>query len=174
MTNDPFQLYPTIAQVAAVFAGFGSLASGLGSRSGGDDARVDAYRLGFMLFSSLSATLLGLIPATLAGLAVVSGMEVRISAGVGVIALAVFLPLSTSRIFALRHVSGFSISGAIANTACTGTAAVAFAICALGTQRGAAVYLVGLMGLLGSSMVMFARVIASMLRRHNKAGKSSD
>jgi hypothetical protein len=30
--------------------------------------RVDAYRLGFMLFASLSTTLLGLLPATLAGL----------------------------------------------------------------------------------------------------------
>lgn len=172
MTNDPFQLYPAIAQIAAVFAGFGSLASGLGSRSGGDDARVDAYRLGFMLFSSLAATLLGLIPATLAGLSVATGLEVRISAGAGVIALALFVPLSTRRIFALRRVSGFSISGAIANTACTGTAAIAFALCALGTQPGAAVYLIGLMGLLGSSMVMFARVIASMLRRHNRPEKT--
>lgn len=172
MTDDPFQLYPTIAQIAAVFAGFGSLASGLGRRTGGDDSRVDAYRLGFMLFSSLSATLLGLLPATLRGLSVTTGLEIRISAAVGVIALALFIPLSTRRIFGLRHVSGFSISGAIANTACTTTAAIAFALClfALVGPQVAAVYLVGLMGLLGSSMVMFARVIASMLRRHNRPG----
>lgn len=130
MTDDPIQLYPAISQIAAVFAGFGSLASGLGSRTGGDDARVDAYRLGFMLFSSLSATLLGLLPATLAGLSITRGLEVRISAAVGVIGLVLFIPLSTKRILGLRHVSGFSISGAIANTACTGTAAIAFALCA--------------------------------------------
>lgn len=174
MTDDPFQLYPTIAQIAAVFAGFGSLASGIGRRSGGDDARVDAYRLGFMLFSSLSATLLGLLPATLAGLSLDAGSAVRLSAGAGFVALIIFIPFSTKRVLGLRHVAGFSISGAIANSACTGTAAIAFALCAGGFegQRITAVYLVGLMGLLGSSMVMFARVIASMLRRHNSRRNS--
>jgi hypothetical protein len=37
MATDPFELYPVIAQIAAAFAGFGSLASGVCQRSGGDD-----------------------------------------------------------------------------------------------------------------------------------------
>lgn len=168
MANDPFLLYPTVAQIAAAFAGFGSLASGLGRRRGGDDARLDAYRLGFMLFSSLSATVLGLLPATLAALSVGDRRAVSICAVLAMIAIAVFAPASARQIIKIRHVSGFSLSGAVANSACSLTAFGAFAICATGLagDRLAAFYLLGLMGLLGSSMVMFSRVIASMLRRH--------
>src|SRR3954452_11168038 len=63
MATYPAGLYIVITPIAAAFAGFGSLASGIGQRHGGDDARVDAFRLTTMLFSSLSATLLGLLPA---------------------------------------------------------------------------------------------------------------
>ena len=60
MAAEPIELYPVIAQIAAAFAGFGSLATGLGSRRGGDDARVDAFRLGQMLFASLNRDVAGL------------------------------------------------------------------------------------------------------------------
>ena len=60
MATNPSDLYIVIAQMSVAFAGFGSLASRLGKRSGGDDAKVDATRLGLMLSASLSATLLGL------------------------------------------------------------------------------------------------------------------
>ena len=43
LATDAFPLYPVISQIAATFAGFGSLASGLGQRRGGDDSRMDAY-----------------------------------------------------------------------------------------------------------------------------------
>src|SRR5690349_9500217 len=68
VTSNPSDLYPVVAQIAATFAGFGSLASGLGQRQGGADPRMDAYRLSLMLFASLSATMLGLLPAMLGAL----------------------------------------------------------------------------------------------------------
>jgi len=55
------------------------------------------------------------------------------------------------------------------------TAFAAFVLCSLGipADRIAATYLLGLMGLLGSSVIVFSRVIASMLRPHNE-GKDAD
>jgi hypothetical protein len=89
MATNPFELYPVIAQIAGAFAGFGSLASGLGKRRGGDDARMDAYRLEHMLEASLSATLLGLLPATLAGWIANDTRGERASALVEVVAILV-------------------------------------------------------------------------------------
>jgi hypothetical protein len=174
MATDPFELYPVIAQIAAAFAGFGSLASGIGQRRGGHDARIDAWRLSFMLFVCLAATLLGLLPATLSGLSLGPEWGVRASAFTGVITLLVYTPLSTSRIRRLRHVGGFSKIAAVANIGFATAALVAFALCALAIPagRGPDLYLVGLMGLLGSSMVMFSRVITSMLRPYSEADGS--
>lgn len=93
MASDPFELYPVIAQIAAVFAGFGSLASGLGKRRGADDARIDAFRLGMMLCASLSATLLGLLPATLAGLLAGPTIALRTSAAIAALSLVIYMPL---------------------------------------------------------------------------------
>jgi hypothetical protein len=47
---------------------------------------------------------------------------------------------------------------------------IAFVLCVLAMPAGriAALYLLGLMGLLGSSVVTFSRVIALMLRPHNE------
>ena len=61
MATNSFELYVVIAQIAAAFAGFGSLASSLGQRSAGDDARVDASRLALLLVAALTATMLGLL-----------------------------------------------------------------------------------------------------------------
>src|SRR5437764_7940338 len=102
MGADPVDLYPVIAQVAAVFAGFGSLASGLGRRRGGDDSRVDAYRLGLMLFASLSATLLGLLPAMLTSVLLDERLALRVSATVAFLALLINLPMSTRQVLNLR------------------------------------------------------------------------
>jgi hypothetical protein len=159
MATDPYQLYAVIAQIAAAFAGFGSIASGLGRRSGGDDARIDAHRLATMLVASLSATVLGLLPATLASLS----LSERWALGAPSIAALV--------VIIIRHVAGFSMAANVANLTCVLIAVGAFSLCALGfsIDRLAAIYLVGLMGLLGSSIVMFSRVIASMLRPHNEA-----
>jgi hypothetical protein len=170
MATDPFELYPVIAQIAAVFAGFGSLATGIGQRRGGADPQVDAYRLALMLFASLSATLLGLLPETLAGLSMSEHWALSASAVAAVIALVIYAPTATRNAQKIRHVEGFSLVAAVANTACALTALVGFALCAIGipADRGADLYLIGLMGLLGSSVVMFSRVIASMLRPHKQ------
>lgn len=169
MPDDPFQLYPVIAQIAATFAGFGSLASALDRRSGGDDARIDAYRLWLMLFASLSATVLGLLPATLTALSLGTGLALQLASLAALAALLIYLPMGTRRVLNLRGVVGFSIPGAIANTACALTSFIAFAVCAAGVAANqlAGVYLLGLVAMLGSSIVMFSRVIASMLRPHS-------
>jgi len=171
MATDPFQLYPVIAQIAGAFAGFGSLATGLGQRMGGDDARVDASRLAGMLEASLSATLLGLLPATLDALSVDGGWAVRGSAIAGLVAIAVLAPRGISNVSKIRRAPGFSKISTFANAVCVLTAVVAFILCALGISGGdaAGLYLLGLMALLASSIVMFSRVIVSMLRPHSEA-----
>jgi hypothetical protein len=159
-----------IGPIAAAFAGFGSLASGLGQHRGGDHARVDAMRLGSMLSASLSATLLALLPATLAGLILDDRLAVRASALAAAISILALAPISARRARTIRDLSGFSVGGAIANVACTLLALSAFILCliAVPSDRVEALYLLGLLGLLGSSVVMFSRVIASMLRPHNE------
>lgn len=171
MVTDPFELYPVTAQIAATFAGFGSLASGVGLRRGGHDARVDAFRLGQMLFASLSGTLLGLLPATLLGLSIGRQWAVGAPAGAAVVGLLIYFPVSINTARRIRWVAGFSPVAAVTNIASALTALVAFAFCAadIPNGRGADLYLLGLIGLLGSSIVMFSRVIASMLRPLSKA-----
>jgi len=170
MATNPFELYIVISPIAAAFAGFGSLASGLGQRRGADDARVDAMRLALMLSTSLSATLLGLLPATLNALSLNDQLAVRASAIVALIVMLTYAPISVRRASKLRHAPGFSKGGTLANAACSLMAFIAFVLCALATpaDRIDALYLLGLMGLLGSSVIMFSRVIASMLRPHNE------
>lgn len=173
MSTDPFQLYVAIAQIAATFAGFGSLASGLGHRHA-DDARIDASRLALMLFASLSATLLGLLPGTLGGIGVAEAAAVRASAAAAVVALLIYAPLAVRRSSRIWHVGGFTMAATVANGLCVLTALAAFGLCAAGAARGqvAGLYLLGLLGLLASSVLTFSRVIASMLRRHTRIEES--
>ena len=169
--TEPTDLYPVIAQIAATFAGFGSLASGIGRRRGGDDARIDASRLARMLESSLSATLLGLLPATLASLSVQQETAIRASAVVALVAILAFMPAGMSRSYRIRHVSGFSKGALVANLACLTTGITSFALCALDVppDRTAGLFLLGLLAMLGGTVVMFSRVIVSMLRPHANA-----
>jgi hypothetical protein len=174
MATDPFELYPVIAQIAGAFAGFGSLASGLGQRRGGDDAKMDAYRLEHMLEASLSATLLGLLPATFSGLVADESWGVRASAFVALVAILVYAPRSMVHARKIRHVAGFSIKATIVNIVCMWGAFIAFALCLLGVSAGrsANLYLLGLMGMLGSTVMLFSRVIVSMLQPHHNAEDS--
>lgn len=170
MATDPSDLYPVIAQIAATFAGFGSLASGLGRRGGADDARIDASRLALMLFASLSATLLGLLPETLAGIGLAWQSAVRVSAAAAVVALLAYAPFAVRRSSRIWHVGGFTKAATAANGASVAVSLVAFALGAAGVAatRGEGLYLVGLLGLLASSVITFSRVIGSMLRRHSR------
>ena len=173
MATNPFDLYPVIAQIAAAFAGFGSLASGLGQRSAGDDSRIDAYRLEHMLEAGLSATLFGLLPFALAGLFDSEDLGLRFSAFVAAVAIVFYAPLAAMRARKIRHVAGFSMRATIINSICVWSGFAAFALCALEIPAGrsASLYLVGLMGLLASTMMLFSRVIVSMLRPHHTVGE---
>jgi hypothetical protein len=165
--TDPFDLYPVIAQIAAAFAGFGSLASGLGKHRGGDDARIDAYRLEQLLVASLSTTLFGLFPAAIAGLLDV-GWALRLSAIIAGMSILILAPIAGMRAKKIRHVAGFSMRATIINSLCVWSAFVAFALCLADFRnRAAELYLVGLIGVLASSMMLFSRVIVSMLRPYH-------
>jgi len=165
--TEPFDLYPVIAQIAAAFAGFGSLASGLGKRRGGDDARIDAYRLEHLLEASLSATLFGLLPAAIAGLLGVD-WALRTSAIIAGLSILILAPAAGLRAKRIRHVAGFSMRATIINSLCVWSAFVAFALCLVDFWgRAADLYLIGLIGLLSSSMMLFSRVIVSMLRPYH-------
>jgi hypothetical protein len=172
--NNPIQLYPVMAQMGAAFAGFGSLASGLGRRSGGDDARVDASRLSTMLFSSLSLTLLGLLPVVLTSLSLDEEAAVRGSAIAALLTIVAYAPSGASRSYRIRHSAGFSRIATAANLACVLTAVTGFALCAAGRPPSSGLYLLGLSGMLASSIVMFSRVIRSMLRPHSSAEEAPD
>jgi len=181
MATNPFELYPVISQIAGAFAGFGSLASGLGQRRGGDDARMDAYRLGHMLEASLWATLLGLLPATLSGLLPNQTWGVRAAAIVALVAILILTPRSIVHARRIRHVAGFSMKATIVNSLCIWGSFIAFALCLTGIPAGRveSLYLLGLMGLLGSTVMLFARVIVSMLEPYHKtddppAGSGAD
>lgn len=171
MAMQPFELYPVISQIAGAFAGFGSLASGLGQRRGGDDARMDAYRLQNMLQTSLWATLLGLLPATLSGLLPNESLGVRASAFVGLVAILIYTPSTIVHARRLRHVAGFSKRAAVVNFVSVWGSFIIFALCLLDIPAGREenLYLLGLMGLLGSTVMLFARVIVSMLQPYHKA-----
>lgn len=136
LATDPFELYPVIAQIAGAFAGFGSLASGLGKRRGGDDSRMDAYRLEHMLEASLWATLLGLLPATLSGLVADESWAVRASAFVALVAILVNAPRAMAHAGKIRHVAGFSMKATIANIVCMWGAFIAFALYLLDIPAG--------------------------------------
>jgi hypothetical protein len=175
MTTDPDQLYVVIAQMAAAFAGFGSIASGLGQRRGGDDARVDAHRLATMLFTSLSATMLGLLPATLSALSVGPRPALGLSALVALVLIAGNALIAVPRALRIRHVAGFSMGANVANVSFALIGIAGFTLCTLGqpADRIAGLYLLGLIGMLGSSVVMFSRVIASLLRPHSESESPS-
>jgi len=168
MATDPFELYIVIAPIAAAFAGFGSLASGLG-RGGGDDARVDASRLSMMLQVSLSATLLGLLPAMFISLSFGERWSLGAASIAALIVMLACAPGALRRSIRFRNLPGFSKRTTVLNALCLLTSLIAFVLCASGISesRLPGVYLLALMGLLGSSVVMFSRVIMSMLRPHN-------
>ena len=170
MATNPFELYVIIAPIAVAFAGFGSLASGLGQHRGGAHTRVDAMRLGSMLSASLSATLLALLPATFAAFLVNEQLAVRASALIAVISIISLTPIHISRGRKIRALPGFSIGAFVANSVCAIIALSAFALCllAIPPTKIEALYLLGLVALLGSSVVMFSRVTASMLRALNE------
>lgn len=172
MATGPSDIYPVIAQIAGAFAGFGSLASGLGQRRGGDDARMDAYRLEHMLEASLSATLLGLLPVTLSGLFGDEFWGVRVSAFVALCAILGYAPRAMAHARRIRQVAGFSWKATTINVTCMWGAFLSYALCLLDVPAGRSTswYLLGLLGMLASTVMLFSRVIVSMLQPLHRVG----
>jgi len=129
-----------------------------------------------MLFASLSTTLLGLLPATLEAVSLDPESSVRVSALAALLAIAAYVPIGLSRARRIRGLTGFSRSGGFANSICLLTAIIAFGLCAFGWRHDLVpgLYLLGLFGLLSSSLVMFWRVISSMLRPAHSRSEESD
>lgn len=175
MSTNPSELYVFISPIAAAFAGFGSLASGLRQHRGGAHTRVDAMRLGSMLSASLSATLLALLPATFAALLSNEQLAIRASALIAVVSIVGVAPVHIIRSLKIRKLPGHSKWAFGANTVCALIALGAFVLCLLGIppNKIEALYLLGLVGLLGSSVVMFSRVIDSMLRAYDRSADTN-
>lgn len=169
--NDLYSSYAVIAGIAATFAGFGTIAVSLGQLSGGDDAKVDAHRLTNMLVASLMLVVVALLPGLLAALGIAPRWQVGLPsiAALGVITVAA--PRLARRNLAIRHAPGYNWPASIANFLSVVVAALAFLACASGWPgyRPPAVFLLGLMGLLLSSVIMFSRVAMSLLLPHNEA-----
>lgn len=128
-------------------------------------------RLGSMLSASLSATLLSLLPATFGALCGDEALGVRASALAAVIAIAIAVPIHVRRSLQIRSLPGHSKAAFAANSVCALIALASFVLCLLAvpTAKIEALYLSGLVGLLGSSVVMFNQVIASMLRAYDES-----
>ena len=165
MATNPADLFTVIAPIAAAYAGVGGVASGLWQRRGGGEDRVDAFRVATMLYGSLSATLLGFLPATLGALSVTEEWAVRISSLAALVVMVFYVPTGFARALTTRDVPGWSRRGTIAASLFLLTSFAAFALATAGVQaqHSAGLYLLGLVGLLGSSVVMFWRVITAML-----------
>lgn len=161
--------YIALAGIAMSFAGFGTIAISLNNRAGGDDSKVDAHRLTNMLTAALTLTVVALLPGLFAAL----GFAERWQTGLPAIAvlgvMAVATPGLARRNLVIRRAPGYSWWAASTNLACVIVAALAFLACAAGWPgyRPPAVFLVGLIGLLMSSVIMFSRVAMSLLLPHN-------
>jgi hypothetical protein len=163
---NPFDTLAVIAQLSVGFAGFGSIASVLGQRAAGADAKLDAHRLTLMLLGSLYATVFALLPATLSFFI---AHEPWVYRGSSLIALTVIIVLSREaarRAVAVRRAPGFSRSAAIAIAASYSVAIGALAFCAAGfpDDRIPGLYLLALMALLSACATNFWLVTRSLLQ----------
>lgn len=169
--DEIYSTYTTLAAIAVSFAGFGTIAVSLGNRTGGDDAKVDAHRLTNMLAASLTLVVLALLPSVLAALGVVPRWQVGLPSIAGLCVMAFATPRLARRNLAILRLPGYNVPASLANLASIVLAALAFLSCAIGwpDYRPSASFLVGLMGLMLSSVIMFSRVAMSLLLPHNEA-----
>lgn len=169
--DDLYASYAVLAGIAASFSGFGTLAISIGQRDGGDDAKVDAHRLTNMLAASLTLTVVALLPGLFAALGVALRWQVGLPSFAVLAVIAVAAPRLARRTYAIRTAAGYNRPASAANMLSVSVAALAFLACAVGWPRydPPAVFLLGLMGLLLSSVIMFSRVAMSLLRPHNEA-----
>lgn len=162
--------YAALAAIAVAFAGFGTVAVSLGQRDGGDDAKVDAHRLTNMLTASLTLVVLALLPSLFAALGLDERWQVGLPSIAGLAIMVAAAPGLARRNLAIRRAPGYNLPASIANLLSVIVAAIAFLSCALHWPgwRPSGLFLLGLMGLLVSSVIMFSRVAMSLLRPHNQ------
>ncbi len=163
---DESELLLTIAEISVAFAGFASLASIFGRRSGGDDARVDAGRLLNMLTTSLAVTGLALLPFVTILLGLPNRWVWGTGGGVGILAVVTLGPAILRRTNLMRQYPGFSNARSYWNYALTAVALVSLVCCILGVpaENPFAAYFGGLLALLAVSGSLFYSVIASLAR----------
>jgi len=122
---DESELLLTVAEISVAFAGFASIASIFGRRSGHDDARVDSGRLLNMLTTSLTVTGLALLPFVF----ILMGLRDRWvwgAAGLfGVAAIVSFGPAISRRTARMKKYSGFSAARSYWNYALAGVSIIA-------------------------------------------------
>lgn len=167
---DPYDSYTLYAGIAASFAGFGTIAISLGERRGGDDAKIDAHRLTNMLATSLTLAVVALLPELLAALGIAPRWQIGLPSAAVLCVMAVAGPRLARRNIAIRQLAGYNWPASAANFLSVFVAGLAFLACAIGwpDYRPAAVFQLGLMGLLLSSVIMFSRVAMSLLLPHNR------
>lgn len=165
-----YDSYTVLAGIAASFSGFGTVALSLGKRSGGDDAKIDAHRLTNMLTASLTLTVVALLPQLLAALGFAERWQIGLPSLAVLGVMAVAGPRLARRNLQITHVAGYNWPAAIGNFGSVLVAGLAFLACAANWPgyRPPAVFLLGLTGLLLSSVIMFSRVAMSLLLPHNR------
>ncbi len=166
---DLFEFYAVLAQIGATFAGFGSIASVIGTRSGSDDAKVDAHRLNSMITTSLTGTLLALMPQLLASLGCGERMIFAIPSTIGLLTIGIFLPRAARRSWKIRTSEGLNMWYTVANAVLGAIALLAFLGSVLNYPGAMAerLFTLGLAILFASTCLMFARLTMSMLRPFN-------
>lgn len=162
--------YTALAAIAASFAGFGTIAVSLGNRTGGDDAAIDAHRLTNMLATSLTLAVVALLPQLIGALGLGPRWQLGLPSAAVLAVMVVAGPRLARRNLAIRHLAGYNWPASTANFLSVFVAGLAFLACAVGWPhyRPPAVFLLGLMGLLLSSVIMFSRVAMSLLLPHNR------
>ncbi len=161
---DVFALLQTVAQVAVAFAGFGAIASGISSRS--EEGRVDAGRLINMLITSLSVTILALVPCVLALFDMPEEWIWRGSAVVVLLSTVAFAPGALRRTRRMAKMAGYHRSATIANQGLLAASVLLNLLCAFGLPEDNVdlSFVAGLFALLTVSAILFFRMVFSLLR----------
>ena len=157
-----------IAALSVAFAGFAGLASVFRERADQSDIKVDAGRLTNMLVTSLSTTMLALIPLVPDALRVSEMTVWRISGLLALLSFIALIPGALMRTKRMARYEGFSIRANVLNFSLTGSAAAAFTCSGFGLPavNPGASYLCGLIVLMLVTSILFFRVIVSLLRPH--------
>ena len=157
----------TIAEVSVGFAGFASIVTVLGKRSGAE-ALQDALRIRIILVYSLSVVFLGFLPAILLEYAVPEAAVWRVCCAVlAGTALFLFLTIITPRARDIVRPLSYSRSYMAFGTAIYLVPAFACGLAAagVGRQLAPATYLLSLPLLLLGVAVVFVRLVLSFMRR---------